>query len=219
MATADPRHAYVRFYLAAVDDLDRVIAALAGTHGAARDAVRAYEDVLRDVPGAGSLAPAAVLSTSALWRPRDPAQLASLTDVYEVVGRFSFQGDDDANLRAMTALVASLRAEVTAAVSLAEMNVAVSSSLDAVYPAPAQPLLHDVNATMPLLMTSPVAPPRAPATPPPSPYDASAARDATVRLARDDASKDWATYRALQIALAVVIVVIVVTVLALLLRR
>lgn len=112
MATADPRHAYVRFYLAAVDDLDRVIAALAGTHGAARDAVRAYEDVLRDVPGAGSLAPAAVLSTSALWRPRDPAQLASLTDVYEVVGRFSFQGDDDANLRAMTALVASLRAEV-----------------------------------------------------------------------------------------------------------
>ncbi len=112
MATADPRHAYVRFYLAAVDDLDRVIAALAGTHAAARDAVRDYEDVLRDVPGAGSLAPAAVLSTSALWRPRDPAQLASLTDVYEVVGRFSFQGDDDANLRAMSALVASLRAEV-----------------------------------------------------------------------------------------------------------
>jgi hypothetical protein len=112
MATVDPRDAYVRFYLSAVDDLDRVIAALAGTHAAARDAVRAYEDVLRDVPGAGALAPAAVLSTSALWRPRDPAQLASLTDVYEVVGRFSFQGDDDGNLRAMSALAASLRAEV-----------------------------------------------------------------------------------------------------------
>ena len=86
MATADPRHAYVRFYLSALDDLERVIAALAGTHAAARDAVRDYDDVLRDVPDAGSLAPAAVLSTSALWRPRDPAQLASLTDVYEVVG-------------------------------------------------------------------------------------------------------------------------------------
>jgi hypothetical protein len=40
-----------------------------------------------------------------------------------------------------------------------------------------------------------------------------------VRFSRDEVSREWATYRALQIGLAVVIVVIVVTVFALLLRR
>ncbi len=112
MATPDPRHAYVRAYLSVVDDLDRVIQSLSGAHAMARESVRAYDDVLRDVPGTAQPAPAAVLSTSALWRPRDPVSLAALTDVYEVVGRFSFQGDDDANLGAVGALAGALRAEV-----------------------------------------------------------------------------------------------------------
>lgn len=112
MATPDPRHAYVRAYLSAVDDLDRVIAALASAHANARESLKPYDDVLRDVPGAPSFAPAALRSTAGLWRPRDPALLTGLTDVYEVVGRFSFQGEDDANLKAMATLSASLRAEV-----------------------------------------------------------------------------------------------------------
>ena len=112
MATLDPRHAYVRAYLSALEDLDRVIAALSTAHSSARESLRAYDDVLRDVPGAPSFAPAALRSTNGLWRPRDAANLTGLTDVYEVVGRFSFQGEDDANLKAMSTLTASLRAEV-----------------------------------------------------------------------------------------------------------
>ncbi len=143
----------------------------------------------------------------------EPTTLMTLPEAWPAPAQ---QTEATLTLEEASRLSASLRADVTTAVSLGEMNVAVSSSLDAVYPAAAQPLLHDVNATMPLLMTSPVAPPRAP---PPSPYDETSASDATVRFSRDEVSREWATYRALQIGLAVVIVVIVVTVFALLLRR
>ncbi len=112
MATPDPRHAYVRAYLSALDDLDRVIASLTGAHASARESLKPYDDVLRDVPGAPSFAPAALRSTAGLWRPLDAVNLTGLTDVYEVIGRFSFQGEDDANLKAMSTLSTSLRAEV-----------------------------------------------------------------------------------------------------------
>ncbi len=65
MATPDPRHAYVRAYLSALDDLDRVIASLTGAHASARESLKPYDDVLRDVPGApGRRAPAALRSTA-----------------------------------------------------------------------------------------------------------------------------------------------------------
>jgi DNA repair exonuclease SbcCD ATPase subunit len=112
MSSPDPAHAPVRVYLAALDDLDRVTAALAAAHTDARETERGFEDVLHAVPGAPAPAPAAVLSTATLWRPRDAAQLSALTDVYEVVGRFSFEGDDGANLAATAQFVKTLRAEV-----------------------------------------------------------------------------------------------------------
>jgi len=112
MTTPDPAHVPVRLYLAALEDLDHAVAGLAAAHADARESVRAFEDVLREVPGAPAPAPAALLSTAALWRPRDPALLSGLTDLYEVVGRFSFEGDDGANLAATAQLAKSLRAEV-----------------------------------------------------------------------------------------------------------
>ena len=112
MATPDPRHKYVRFYLATLGDLDGVIQSLAAAHAATRDTLRPYESVVREVPGAPTAAPAAMLSTTALWRPRDASSLTGLTDIYEVFGRFTFQGEDDANIAAVGALVKSLRAEI-----------------------------------------------------------------------------------------------------------
>ena len=65
-----------------------------------------------------------MLSTTALWRPRDASGLTGLTDLYEVVGRFSFQGEDDANLKAMSTLTTSLRAEVFTAVPSLARDIA-----------------------------------------------------------------------------------------------
>src|SRR5262249_19402443 len=49
-----------------------------------------------------------------LFRPEDEEGLTGLTDIYEVVGRFSFQGDDDDNLARVQALVAMARNEIVA---------------------------------------------------------------------------------------------------------
>ena len=57
--------------------------------------------------------PATHSSAAQLWRPRDAESLLGITDLYEVSGRFSFQGDDDANLRAFADCVIAARADLT----------------------------------------------------------------------------------------------------------
>jgi hypothetical protein len=112
MSTPDTFHTPVRLYLAALDDLERVIASLANAHTVRTETLRPVEGVLKEVPGAPMLPPQGVFSTQTLWRPRDPLALSGLTDLYEVVGRFSFQGDDDTNLKNLATLVTSLRSEL-----------------------------------------------------------------------------------------------------------
>lgn len=106
-----PLKSYVRFYLAIVSQLERVWQSLVAIETAVRDelgpfaadlapvsssAVATLTDPVRPVPDA----------LAELWRPIDDAELEGLTDVYEVVGRFSFQGNEDANLARIEALVA-----------------------------------------------------------------------------------------------------------------
>ena len=47
-----------------------------------------------------------------LFRPEDEEGLSGLNDVYEVVGRFSFQGEGDENLHRVQALVSGARNEI-----------------------------------------------------------------------------------------------------------
>ncbi|MFO0661786.1 MAG: hypothetical protein U0165_18425 [Polyangiaceae bacterium] len=59
--------------------------------------------------GTGTPAPPAL---NDLWRPEDSSNLEGLCDLYEVVGRFSFQGDDNTNLGRVQLLVSTARNEV-----------------------------------------------------------------------------------------------------------
>lgn len=116
----DPLHAYVRFYLSVLSQLDEVHAALARTRKDVLDTIHPYADVLTAANdegawyGAKSEQITAKLQTIALWRPLDAATLSGLTDVYEVIGRFTFQGEDDQNLRAFAAIVKETQADVEA---------------------------------------------------------------------------------------------------------
>lgn len=114
---------YVRFYLA----VSQQIAAAWRKLGDARAAMQRELD-----PFAAPLAPLAsqaVTESQALaeavapppapppalaelWQPEDPEELSGLTDVYEVVGRFSFQGVDNENLARVQQLVSAARNEI-----------------------------------------------------------------------------------------------------------
>jgi hypothetical protein len=122
----DSLHGYVRFYLQQLAALDEVHAALSRARTDVTEAIAPYADVLsagyEDAVSYGSRAAEATakLTTARLWRPDDPATLTGLTDVYEVPGRFTFQGDDgtdagdDGNLAALRALVRETRADIEA---------------------------------------------------------------------------------------------------------
>jgi hypothetical protein len=108
---------YVRFYLTVVNQLDAAWQTLERVHGVARDALAPFGEPLAPVASvalAGMLAPPTAFrgGLGALWQPEDEKDLAGLNDVYEVVGRFSFQGEDNANLRSVQALVATARNEI-----------------------------------------------------------------------------------------------------------
>ncbi|MFO0618196.1 MAG: hypothetical protein U0414_36725 [Polyangiaceae bacterium] len=107
-----PLKSYVRFYLAIVSQLERVWQSVVAIEGALRDelgpfaadlgpvassAVTTLTDPVRPVPS----------ELGELWKPVDEEELEGLTDVYEVVGRFTFQGNEDANLARIEALVAA----------------------------------------------------------------------------------------------------------------
>ncbi|MBI5516167.1 MAG: hypothetical protein HY909_20450 [Deltaproteobacteria bacterium] len=114
MATPDPRHAYVRFYLQTLHEIDGAARAVASTEASLRAQLQPFADALRECGGSALLAaPEGLPSTAGQWRPADPEHLTGLTDVYEVVGRFTFQGDDDQNVNAVGAVLQGLRAEVS----------------------------------------------------------------------------------------------------------
>ncbi|HEU4405457.1 MAG TPA: hypothetical protein VFS43_09225 [Polyangiaceae bacterium] len=110
---------YVRFYLTVADQLAAAWASLARLHGAVGSALEPFR---------GPLAPAASPALAAalepgrptpeelegLWRPEDEATLGGLADVYEVVGRFSFQGEGGENLARVQWLVSNARNEIHA---------------------------------------------------------------------------------------------------------
>jgi hypothetical protein len=106
-----PLKSYVRFYLAIRSQLERVWQSLCAIEAALRDELGPFAADLAPVglPALTTLVDAprnAPADLAALWSPEDDAELTGLTDVYEVVGRFSFQGDLDENLARIARLVA-----------------------------------------------------------------------------------------------------------------
>ena len=114
-----PLHSYVRFYQAVITQVTAAWDNLARIHGVAKEALDPFAQPLAPV-GSEALAAAVCPAPSpppaqgALWRPEDAQGLTGLTDVYEVVGRFSFQGEDNANLARIQLLVATGRNEIVA---------------------------------------------------------------------------------------------------------
>jgi hypothetical protein len=112
-----PLHSYVRFYQNVEKQLTLAWASLVRSHDLVKDGLAPFAEPLAPVESrelAAALA-AATVPTEALqelWRPEDPEGLTGLVDVYEVVGRFSFQGERDVNLRRVQALVASARNQI-----------------------------------------------------------------------------------------------------------
>ncbi|NUP11715.1 MAG: hypothetical protein HOW73_37185 [Polyangiaceae bacterium] len=109
-----PLKSYVRFYLAILSQLERVWQSLVATETAMRDELGPFATDLAPVPLAaiGTLTdPPRPLppEIERLWRPEDEAELEALCDVYEVVGRFTFQGEGDSNLALVAKLVDSGR--------------------------------------------------------------------------------------------------------------
>jgi hypothetical protein len=98
------------------DDLER-------THGVVKEALAPFAEPLGKVGSSAlsaALGPfttgpldASALRAELFW-PEDEEALGGLTDVYEVVGRFTFQGNDDDNLHRVQALVSGARNEIVA---------------------------------------------------------------------------------------------------------
>ncbi|MBL8603727.1 MAG: hypothetical protein JNK72_17505 [Myxococcales bacterium] len=112
MATVDPLLPYVRFYQDVVNTLGGVVASLDALDAETRAGLLPFG------PGVGAFGaslppqPSQRVSLAGLWQPLDPHGLTGLTDLYEVVGRFSFQGPRDENLGRVSALVGALRNEM-----------------------------------------------------------------------------------------------------------
>src|SRR5512132_1848407 len=108
---------YVRFYLTVKTQIGSAWENLDRTHAAVKDALAPFAEPLGPVEATAlgeSLkdAPAFRDRVAELWSPEDPERLSELTDVYEVVGRFSFQGEDNKNLARVQALVSGARNEI-----------------------------------------------------------------------------------------------------------
>jgi DNA repair exonuclease SbcCD ATPase subunit len=112
-----PLRSYVRFYQSVVTQITAAWDALQRTHETAQKALVPFAQPLAPVRSqalAAALAapPALPPALGALWHPRDEKDLSGMTDVYEVVGRFTFQGEDDENLARIQAVVSSARNEI-----------------------------------------------------------------------------------------------------------
>jgi DNA repair exonuclease SbcCD ATPase subunit len=112
-----PLRSYVRFYQSVVAQVTTAWDALVRTHETAQKALTPFAQplaVVRSQALTEALAAPPDLPPAfrSLWRPQDGKDLSGLTDVYEVVGRFSFQGEDDENLAQIQAIVSSARNEI-----------------------------------------------------------------------------------------------------------
>ena len=108
---------YVRFYLTVKTQIGSAWENLDRTHAAVKESLAPFAESLAPVEAtalteAMKSAPVYRDRVAELWSPEDPARLSELTDVYEVVGRFSFQGDDNKNLARVQALVSGARNEI-----------------------------------------------------------------------------------------------------------
>lgn len=112
MSTSSPREAAVRAYLSALAEFESALSVLGLGERALSDGLAPFADLAPHLATESASAPS-IPSVDGLWRPRDPDTLLGITDVYEVPGRFAFQGDDDANLRALAGRVTAARAELT----------------------------------------------------------------------------------------------------------
>ncbi|MFO0555666.1 MAG: hypothetical protein U0271_45230 [Polyangiaceae bacterium] len=113
-----PLKSYVRFYLAIVSQLERVWQSLVAIEIAVRDELGPFAEDLAPVPmtAVATLVDSprtSPIELDELFRPEDAAELTGLTDIYQVVGRFTFQGEDDANLARVSKLVETARAAAT----------------------------------------------------------------------------------------------------------
>ena len=104
MSTRSAREAAVRAYLTALAEFESALQVLDVGERCLREGLAPFADVAAHLDPGAPAAPSNP-SVDGLWRPRDPVDLLGITDVYEVPGRFAFQGDDDANLRALAARV------------------------------------------------------------------------------------------------------------------
>ncbi|MDI1435354.1 hypothetical protein [Polyangium sorediatum] len=108
---------YVRFYQTVVNQIGAAWQNLTRLHITAKDALGPLAEPLAPVAYAPLLAaledpePSAD-AIAALWRPVDEKDLSDLNDIYEVAGRFGFQGEDNQNLSRVQRLVASARNEI-----------------------------------------------------------------------------------------------------------
>ena len=114
-----PLRSYVKFYLTITTQITACWDSLLRTHETARKALEPFRDPLAPVSSQillAALAPPAEPPPAlrALWHPADAKDLAALTDVYEVVGRFTFQGEDNDNLARVQAVVSGARNEIHA---------------------------------------------------------------------------------------------------------
>ncbi len=108
---------YVRFYQTVVNQIGAAYQNVARTHGEMKTALEPYAQPLGPVGFAALDAamgqPRAYRDEfGALWWPVDEKDLSDLNDIYEVVGRFRFQGDDNTNLQHVQWLVAGARNEI-----------------------------------------------------------------------------------------------------------
>lgn len=110
---------YVRFYLTVVTEIGGAWDNLARAHTTVKEALSPFAPSLAPLEApaltaalAPAPAPGPADAFAALFRPVDGEGLTGLTDIYEVVGRFSFQGEGNKNLGHVQALVSGARNEI-----------------------------------------------------------------------------------------------------------
>jgi hypothetical protein len=130
MSNRTAREAAVRAYLTALAEFESALGVLDQGERCLRDGLAPFVDVAAHLATEAPVAPSSP-SVDGLWRPRDPAALLGLTDVYEVPGRFAFQGDDDGNLRALADRVTAARAELARQLTRLEQLAAVPARISA----------------------------------------------------------------------------------------
>lgn len=115
----DRLKSYVRFYLTVRTQLAAAWERLGASHEVVRSALAPFAEPLAPLQSSLLTDAIAVFPPSSerlaeLWSPEDEDKLLGFTDIYEVVGRFTFQGEDNKNLARVQALVSGARNEIVA---------------------------------------------------------------------------------------------------------